>query len=421
MKKILAAGISALCAAVAFAGGIENKTNMSAGYLRNPSRNTECKRPDAAFYNIAGTAFLKDGLYIEIGNQFIKKEYKNEINDGSLAMMALGLNGKSYNDETFVYLYPNADIVFKHNNWAAFANFGIYAGGGRLEYSEGTSATALGFASKIQSDPSKAATYKALMSNHSLTVTSITYGWEAGGSFAIADFIALGAALRITYGTQDLELAMLGVSPSGYTASALGFSGIFGVHVKPTDRLDIASQFSWRSKMEYEVKDLKNPTAAAGFGIYEGKKFRTDLAPALNAGVGYQLLDPLYISTSFNFYFNGLATMNSVLTTADFDPSFEIALGADYDINKMFTVSTGVAYGKQGVSKDANNVFNPVLDSFQVGAGVEVHPIEPLTITGGATWVKYFEKDYSLGGYNVTLSKPILLMFSLGATYRLPL
>ncbi|MBQ7158314.1 MAG: hypothetical protein IJS09_02665 [Treponema sp.] len=422
MKKILATGLSLLCAGFVFAGGIENKTNMSTGYLRNPSRNTEHKRPEAAFYNIAGTAFMKDGLYIEAGNQFIIKEYKNTFNDFRLTGV---LDGKSYNDETFVYLYPNADIVFKHDKWAAFANFGIYAGGGKLEYSEGTSATSLGFLGRAQTstDPTQAKTLKALMNNHSLTVTSITYGWQVGGAFAPADFIALACAFRLTYGTQELELAMPGTQTAGYNASAIGISGVFGVHAKPIDKLDVSAQFAWRSKMNYEVKDLKNAAIAAGFGITEGKTFRTDLSPVLNAGVGYQVLDPLYISTSFNFYFNNLATMNSVLsqTDNDFDPSFEIALGGDYDITKMITASMGVAYGKQGVTTSANNVFNPVLDSFQVGAGVEVRPIENLAITGGATWVKYFEKDYSFSTYNVTLSKPILLMFSLGATYRFPL
>ena len=60
MKKsiIIAALVAAVVGAAAFANGVENKTNMSPGYLRNPSRNAETKRPEAAFYNIAGTGFL---------------------------------------------------------------------------------------------------------------------------------------------------------------------------------------------------------------------------------------------------------------------------------------------------------------------------------------------------------------------------
>lgn len=82
MKKIILSSIISLSALTIFAGGVENKTNMSAGYLRNPSRNTENERPEAAFYNIAGTGFLKNGLYIEAGNQFVFKEYANELKTG---------------------------------------------------------------------------------------------------------------------------------------------------------------------------------------------------------------------------------------------------------------------------------------------------------------------------------------------------
>ena len=267
-----------------------------------------------------------------------------------------------------------------------------------------------------------AAPYLTAANNHSLTVTSITYGGQIGGSYALLDWLSLGAAFRFTYGTQELELT-IPTSKVSYDASAVGFSGVFGVHAKPIEGLDVAGQFAWRSKMNYAIDSLEGETTAVQFGITKDKEFRTDLAPVLNLGVGYRVIDPLYVSTSFNFYFNSLAKMNSVLSTEDneFDPSFEIALGADYDINEKITASLGIAYGNQGVTEKANSTFNPVLDSFQVGAGVEVHPIEPLTITGGATWVKYFEEDYSVGGINTKLSKPLLLMFSLGATYRFPL
>ena len=41
MKRTLAFAAAAMSVAFAFAGGVENKTNMSTGYLRNPSRNAE--------------------------------------------------------------------------------------------------------------------------------------------------------------------------------------------------------------------------------------------------------------------------------------------------------------------------------------------------------------------------------------------
>lgn len=405
MKKVLAAGLSALSAFYAmdaFAGGIENKANMNVGYLRNPSRNTEFKRPEASFYNIAGTAYMKDGLYVEIGNQFVAKEFKHELK----------ATGTSYNDETFVYLYPNAEVVYKHDRWAAFLNFGIHGGGGNLKFSEGTA-------------PTSAALLALGGPDHELKVSSIVYGWQLGGAFAIADFISLGAAFRLTYGTQEMTLEsgspVFGMANGGdtigYDASAVGFSGVFGIHAKPIPPLDITGQFTWRSKMDYELDNVKGNLAAALLQ----DKFRNDISPVLNLGLGYQIIDPLYVSASFNYYFNNLAEMNSALGENDYDNSWELALGADYDIIKALTVSLGISYANQGSNDEANNVFNPVLDSFMIGAGVEGRPTENLTITGGISWVKYFDQDYGSGPATLELSKPFFIFFSLGLTYRFPI
>ena len=101
---------------------------------------------------------------------------------------------------------------------------------------------------------------------------------------------------------------------------------------------------------------------------------------------------------------------------------FEIAAGADYTINDFVLVSAGLAYGKQGTTSSANNVFNPILDSFQIGFGAEIKPIKILTITAGGTWVKYFDTSYTVSNkgvnYDIDLSKK-LFMFSVGASLKL--
>ncbi|MBQ2464461.1 MAG: hypothetical protein II507_05680, partial [Treponema sp.] len=77
--------------------------------------------------------------------------------------------------------------------------------------------------------------------------------------------------------------------------------------------------------------------------------------------------------------------------------------------------SLGFSYSKQGTNDESNSIFAPVLDSFAVGGGVEVTPIENLTLTAAGMWVNYFDEDYG----NLTLSKD-LIMASIGVTYRLP-
>lgn len=423
MKKIIISLALIFSAFFAFAGGVENKTNMSTGYLRNPSRNTEHERPEAAFYNIAGTGFMPNGLFVEAGNQFVIKEYKNEV--ATKGLEPLLADGTSYNDETFVYLYPNADIVYKINNFAFFANFGIYAGGGTLEYSEGTAITSMLFLGKAIANPALMQAMKNIADNHSLTVNSITYGEQVGLSYNFGNIVSVSAGVRFLEATQTLSLESDGFSALGSTsnevscdADAFGVSPVFGIHVKPIETLDISAQLQLKTKLEYEVSNVENPALAASIGITDGKKFRTDLPTALNIGVGYKVMEPLYVSSSFNYYFNKSADLNSILGENNYSDSFEIAAGADYKFNEKWLASLGFAYGNQGTKDNSNNIFNPVLDSFQIGFGGEFKPIEQLAITLGGTYVKYFNDDYYVSGtYKTELSKK-LFMFSLGVTYK---
>lgn len=418
MKRsiIVAALVAALAGAAAFADGVENKTNMNPGYLRNPSRNAEAKRSEAVFYNIAGTGFLEDGLYFDTGNQFVFKKYTNSFPKGAIPLYP---NGKDFSDKTAVWLYPNADIVYKHGPFAVFGNFGIYAGGGKLSYKDGTTATAAALATHF---PSSAR-------NHSVELSSMTYGEQVGFTYCLKNFISFSGALRLLQATQSMELksddaTFVGVNQGNkisYDASAFGVGGVFGINVRPFPALTLSTQFQLHSDMKYEVKNAKG-MLSSNLGIVDGETFHTDLPAALNMGAGYQVLKPLYVSASFNYYFNSFAQLNSVLGKSDYSDSWELAAGADYDINDKVTASLGLSYGNRGIKKTVNDTFNPVLDSFVIGTGVEYRPIDNLTLTLGLMYIQYFKQDYYIGGGAVEtkLNKQVF-MTSIGAAYRLPI
>lgn len=418
MKRTLAFAVAAMSVAFAFAGGVENKTNMSTGYLRNPSRNAEFQRPEAAFYNIAGTAFMNDGLWIEAGNQFVFKEYKHELESDAVIAPLFKLNhvDTASSDTTTVWLYPDVDAVYHHGDFSAFLNFGVYAGGGSLNFDDGSSLIA---AKLLLTGLTSAA------ANHELKVDSITYGGQVGGAYKFLDgMLSVGAAFRMVYGTQSMELTssensfktLNGSDTVSYDAKATGFGGVFGVHARPIDKLDLSVQYSTINKIKYKIDNVEG-NLAAGLGIKDGNKFNNDLPATLSFGASYSVIDPLLVSFSCNYYFNKQSSMDSVLGENDYDNSIEFALGADYKINDMIGASLGFSYSKQGTNDESNSPFAPVLDSFAIGGGVEVTPIENLTLTAAGMWVNYFDVE----GYSdmFKLSKD-LVMASLGVTYRLP-
>ncbi|MDY2844306.1 MAG: hypothetical protein SOT81_10050 [Treponema sp.] len=483
MKKLIAGLASLVSMAVfadfAFASGVENKTNLSTGYLRNPSRNTENERPEAAFYNIAGTAFLKDGLWIGGGNQFVFKEYSNKL-DTNNAYSAFGISDYKSTDDTTVWLYPDLNAVYKKGRWAIFSNFGVYAGGGSLSYDEGTSATTLLFlngARNLQKEAAEAglaasaaqtllqsgdsAVYAAtgltsaqlkeyasawstestekvgaaeaslaMAKDHSLDVTSITYGIQLGAAYLVTDWLSLSAAYRYTIGTQDMTLkcndttfkAINGSNKISYDAVGYGQSMVFGIHAKPpvVPKLDLSLQYQTLSRIEYNVDNVKG-NIAQYYDITNDKNFRTDLPAVLNLGAGYHVLDNLYVSTSFNYYFNDFAHQDSILSETDYDNSWEIALGVDYRFCKYVGASIGASYGNQGTTDTSNSTFNPVLDNIVVGGGFEIYPTDQLTVSLSCLYANYFNTDYYLGSKTsstkTVLSKDVVNA-GIGVTYH---
>ena len=67
-KGLIAVGIIVLMVGLASslqAGGIINKQNLSADYIRTLNRNAATDMADAAAFNPAGTAMMQDGLYVK--------------------------------------------------------------------------------------------------------------------------------------------------------------------------------------------------------------------------------------------------------------------------------------------------------------------------------------------------------------------
>ena len=76
-KGFIAVGIIMGMACLApslWAGSIINKTNLSADFIRTLNRNAATDMADAAVYNPAGTAMMKDGLYLKADAIYLWKD-----------------------------------------------------------------------------------------------------------------------------------------------------------------------------------------------------------------------------------------------------------------------------------------------------------------------------------------------------------
>jgi long-chain fatty acid transport protein len=83
MKKLVivvfAVGLIFSGASLLFAGGIDNKQNFSAEYIRTFSRNAATDAADVTVYNPAGVMKMENGVYVNLGIFHALKDYSNTI------------------------------------------------------------------------------------------------------------------------------------------------------------------------------------------------------------------------------------------------------------------------------------------------------------------------------------------------------
>ncbi len=114
---------------ISFAGGIVTNTNQSASYIRMPVQDATVA-PDGAYYNPAGLAFLKNGLYISISNQSI---FQTETVSNDYTY----LNTEDFEGKATAPLFPGIYAALKLGKFAFSLGFNPIGGGGSAEYEKG--------------------------------------------------------------------------------------------------------------------------------------------------------------------------------------------------------------------------------------------------------------------------------------------
>jgi long-chain fatty acid transport protein len=124
-----------------FAGSIDYLSNQSAKYLMTlAGRAAATDGADIVSYNPAGTALMGEGFFIDVSNQTLFKPYSQDVEfDGSV----YDLSKETYEQSTPTILLPNVYLVYNAGQigmgkLAVFGQAGVVAGGGSLEWSDGT-------------------------------------------------------------------------------------------------------------------------------------------------------------------------------------------------------------------------------------------------------------------------------------------
>jgi long-chain fatty acid transport protein len=418
-------GLLMLTASPLYAGGIINKQNQSADYMRTLNRHAATDYADIAVYNPAGIMKMADGGYAKLDVMYFAKDYSNTVPNGTFvppppaSAFFQGFNnadayGELDQDEPSVI--PGAFAVYKQKKWGIFGAFSIPAGGGELDYDKGSARTvrlASGVATQANFDfgLTPPNSYDLLDAQNIKVKESTVYGLTLGGTFAFNEQWSIAAGVRYANGTREFEgsatISSTTLTPAGLAppvtanlnieSDADGWAGILGVNFAPNDKINTALTYISNTKMDYTIKVKEdNLGLAPQIGFADGSSQRIDIPALLGFGISYKFMPQLKVDFNAVYYFEDSAEIDTFTDEGD---SYDLGLAAEYAFSEQWKASLGYLHTKIKLDDDQqiNEPEEPKLSANTLGAGAVWSPSKTWAITFGGAYVMYDDVTDSQG------------------------
>ncbi len=395
-KKFIGCGIIVLVLGLAsslYSGGIINKQNLSADYIRTLNRNAATDSADAVAYNPAGTAMMKDGLYLRADVIYLMKDYENQLPSTPAFFNYGTLNSEEPS------IIPGLFALYKQNRWAAFFGVTIPGGGGTVKFDDGNARTVLlGFGYRNF--------FGTPTGNQSIEVDSYYVGYSLGGSYKVFDSLSIGGGVRFVDAYQEFKGSSQGTGGIlGNTARVKieredeAWNYFLGLNYAPMKDLNFALTYMSNTKLNFKADTQDNTTAlgassiSSRVGWTDGTHEREDLPGYIAAGISYFVVPGvLRIEPNLTYYLEKQAKWegNRFQDSDSAGNSYDVGLTLEYILNPQWKFSIGYLRTEIMGMKSADLLPEaPELDADSVGLGLVWSPLERLDVTLGGVRVWY--------------------------------
>ena len=376
------------------AGSIDYLTNQSADYIRTFCRNAATDGADIVTFNPAGTAWLDDGLYVSLSNQFVLKDFNIELHNFPNGDSPPTTRTKTYSSTKPTLALPSLYVIYKWQDLAAFFSFTVPAGGGSLQYDDGVPFL-YPLGALVEGGGF------ALVDNGYFEGSSMYLAPTVGAAYRFFDIFSISASLRTLIVSKSYKgSGDYGAIHASLEAdkSALGFGGIFGLQVTPIEGLNIAARYEMETALALKttstLTNIKIPTAEAPSALesfVDGAEEGRDLPAMLGAGISYSLYG-ITAMLNFNYYFikdadsaKDYTVPNKAFVRSyddDYDNGYDIAAALEYAIiPDVLVASVGYNRGVTGSNKNTLSDFEYALNSTSIGLGARYMVYDDLDVT----------------------------------------
>ena len=423
----------------AFAGGLLTNTNQNAAFVRNFAQ--EGKIDITSIYtNPAGGAFLENGWHLSLNSQ---TAFQQRNIDTTFPLFVNNTNNPTpthrFEGRATAPIVPSFTVSYNKDKWSISSHFAVTGGGGKCEFKHGLgsfesigasipSAVTAGLVEK--GVPASFGPDKYSL-NSSMKGRSYYFGLQLGGTYKFLDNLSGYAGLRGVYascsysgfvGDFTLSNSTTGLTtlPAALPAPYGGMPYIdlvrmsygnadptidlncdqTGFGVTPIIGIDWKANKHWNFSVKYEFRtkiNLKNSSQMSKMAeilagtekgealgqFKDGEKVREDVPALLALGAQYSPIEKVRLCASYHQFFDkDSKKYNNKQKLIDHN-THEFILGAEYDINKLITVSGSWEYTRYGLSDEFMNDLSFNLSNYMFGAGVRINASDKLSFDLG--------------------------------------
>ena len=229
--------------------------------------------------------------------------------------------------------------------------------------------------------------------------------------------------------------AALGDQEVDVTQSGTGFTPIISVDLNFMEGdLGLALKYEHKTTMTVKTDVVQDDP-----GLYnDGEEVTSDMPGMISVGLRYRPVDAFRIQTGFHYYLdmdasygkkadgaainefvkNGEeALIGGETTTYLAGNSYEAALGLEYDVHKMATLSAGFLYTASDPNDDYQTGLSYTLNTMTFGVGASLHLIENFDLDLGYSNTTYTAYTRDFGTFEESYDKTASV-FAAGITYK---
>jgi long-chain fatty acid transport protein len=395
------------------AGGIINKQNLSADYMRTMNRNAATDMADAAVFNPAGTAMMTDGLYLKADAIYLMKDYSNQL-PSRPATVDLGTL-----DSEEPSIIPGLFAVYKQDRWSAFFAVTVPGGGGHVDYKDGNARTVMlsspsvpvlpgffpGFPGlgNFLGGPGATLQQQRLSGNpsnisQSIEADSYYTAYSLGGAYKVFDSLSLSGGVRYVDAYQKFKgeaRGSLNRVNVKIERTDEAFNYFLGLDYAPIKDLNLALTYMSNTPLNFKADTSDSSPGKAisrSVGWADGTHEREDLPGYIGAGISYFIIPgTLRIEPNLTYYLEKQAKLEgSRFQDSMPGNSYDYGVTLEYILNPQWRFSVGyLRTDIRGMDSQDLLPEAPELDANTIGLGLVWSPLERLSLTLSGTRVWY--------------------------------